>query len=107
MAELWFDPDDTRILELSTKCPPADAFRAAAETRGYLAQRGIDIDGEQEIKTRRALDFFDRATPVRRDATADEVTIEMRSAAEAVTIRPRPAPGSRECRSRRASRPVR
>jgi hypothetical protein len=58
VAELWFYPDDTRILELSTKCPPDDAFRAAAETRSYLAQRGIDIDGEQETKTRRALDFF-------------------------------------------------
>ena len=58
VAELWFYPDDTRILELSTKCPPADTFRAAAETRSYLAQRGIDIDGEQETKTRRALDFF-------------------------------------------------
>jgi hypothetical protein len=58
VAELWFYPDDTRILELSTKCPPDDTFRAAAETRSYLAQRGIDIDGEQETKTRRALDFF-------------------------------------------------
>jgi hypothetical protein len=58
VAELWFYPDDSRILELSTKCPPADTFKAAAETRGYLAQRGIDIDGEQETKTRRALDFY-------------------------------------------------
>ena len=58
VAELWFYPDDSRILELSTKCPPDDAFKVAAETRGYLAQRGIDIDGEQETKTRRALDFY-------------------------------------------------
>ena len=58
VAELWFYPDDSRILELSTKCLPDDTFRAAAETRSYLAQRGIDIDGEQETKTRRALDFF-------------------------------------------------
>ena len=50
MAELWFYPDDTRILELSTKCPPDDTFRAAAETRSYLAQRGIDID--KELRTR-------------------------------------------------------
>ena len=58
VAELWFYPDDSRILELSTKCPPDDTFRAAAETRAYLVERGIDIDGEQETKTRRALDFY-------------------------------------------------
>jgi hypothetical protein len=58
VAELWFYPDDSRILELSTKCPPDDAFKAAAETRAYLVERGIDIDGEQETKTRRALDFY-------------------------------------------------
>ena len=41
VAELWFYPDDSRILELSTKCPPDDAFKAAAET-GWFAQRGIE-----------------------------------------------------------------
>jgi hypothetical protein len=58
VAELWFYPDDSRILELSTKCPPDDTFKAAAQTRAYLVERGIDIDGEQETKTRRALDFY-------------------------------------------------
>jgi hypothetical protein len=58
VAEVWLYPDDSWILELSTKCPPADAFAAAAETRSYLAARGIDIGGEQETKTRRALEFF-------------------------------------------------
>ena len=58
VAEVWLYPDDSRILELSTKCPPADAFTAAAESRAYLAQNGIDLDGEQETKTRRALEFF-------------------------------------------------
>jgi hypothetical protein len=58
VAELWFYPDDSRILELSTKCPPDNAFQPAAETRAYLAERGIDIDGDQETKTRRALDFY-------------------------------------------------
>jgi hypothetical protein len=58
VAELWLYPDDSRILELSTKCGPPDAFLAAAETRAFLAGRGIQISGEQETKTRRALDFF-------------------------------------------------
>jgi hypothetical protein len=58
VAELWLYPDGSRILELSTKCPPKDAFLVAAEARAFLHERGIEISGEQETKTRRALDFF-------------------------------------------------
>ena len=58
VAEFWLYPDDSRLLELSTKCPPRDAFTAAAESRAYLAGRGVDLMGEQETKTRRALEFF-------------------------------------------------
>jgi hypothetical protein len=58
VAEMWLYPDDSRILELSTKCLPPDAFLAAAETRAFLAERGIDLSGEQQTKTRRALEFF-------------------------------------------------
>jgi len=58
VAEMWLYPDGSRILELSTKCPPAEAFQAAAETRAFLAGQGVDLDGEQETKTRKALDFF-------------------------------------------------
>jgi hypothetical protein len=60
VAELWLYPDDSRILELSTKCAPAEAFQVAAETRAYLTERGIDTGAEQETKTRRALEFFTR-----------------------------------------------
>jgi hypothetical protein len=58
VAELWLYPDGTRILELSTKCEPGEAFDAAAETRAFLSDRGIDLEGEQQTKTRAALDFF-------------------------------------------------
>lgn len=58
VAELWFYPDGSRILELSTKCPPADGFRVAAETKAFLADRGIDLSGEQQTKTRTALEYF-------------------------------------------------
>jgi hypothetical protein len=58
VVELWFYPDGSRILELSTKCKPAEAFDVAAKTRAYLAGRGINLTGEQETKTRTALDFF-------------------------------------------------
>jgi hypothetical protein len=58
VAEMWLYPDESRILELSTKCQPVEAFQTAAETRAYLAERGVDMGGEQQTKTRRALEFF-------------------------------------------------
>ena len=60
VAELWLYPDDSRILELSTKCRPADAFQAAAEVRAYLAEQGVAVSAEQQTKTRRAMEFFSR-----------------------------------------------
>ncbi len=58
VLELWFYPDGSRMLELSTKSAPADAFEAAARLRSYLTERGIDLGGAQEAKTRAALKFF-------------------------------------------------
>jgi hypothetical protein len=61
-AEMWLYPDDSRILELSTKCVPDEAFQVAAEARAYLTSKGVDLEGEQETKTRRALEYFTRVT---------------------------------------------
>ena len=58
VAELWLYPDGSRILELSTKCTPAEAFGVAAETRAFLAEQGVDLSGEQQTKTSTALKFF-------------------------------------------------
>jgi hypothetical protein len=58
VAEVWLYPDNSMILELSTKCAPAEAFGVAAETRVFLTQREIDVTGEQETKTKKALEFF-------------------------------------------------
>jgi hypothetical protein len=60
VAELWLYPDNSMILELSTKCAPGEAFQVAAETRGFLLGRGIDLSGEQETKTKKALEFFSK-----------------------------------------------
>jgi hypothetical protein len=68
VAELWQYPDGSQILELSTKCPPAEAFQVAAETRGYLAEHGVDMSGEQQTKTRTALEYFTQKSSA--DATA-------------------------------------
>jgi hypothetical protein len=58
VAELWLYPDGSRILELSTKCKPAEAFDVAARTRAYLSERGVNLSGEQQTKTRTALEYF-------------------------------------------------
>jgi len=58
VAEAWFYPDGSRILELSTKCTRADAIQVAAETRAYLDKRGVNLTGEQQTKTATALKFF-------------------------------------------------
>jgi hypothetical protein len=60
VAEVWLYPDNTRILELSTKCAPDEAFDVAARSRIFLSERGIDLSGEQQTKTRTALEFFAR-----------------------------------------------
>ena len=57
-VEMWLYPDGSRILEVSTKCLPDEAFQIAAEFKAYLAGCGIAISGIQEPKTRSALDFF-------------------------------------------------
>ena len=58
VAEVWLYPDETRILELSTKCAPAETFAVGAEMRAYLHDRGVSLEGEQQTKTRLALEFF-------------------------------------------------
>jgi hypothetical protein len=57
-VELWLYPDGSRILELSTKCRPDEAFQVAAETRSYLVGHGVDLGAEQSMKTASALNFF-------------------------------------------------
>ena len=58
VAELWIYPDGSRIFELSTKCKPAETFQVAAEARAFLAGHGVDLDADQQTKTRTALEFF-------------------------------------------------
>ena len=51
-------PGQFDLLELSTKCPPAETFNVAAETREFLPSRGIDLLGDQETKTKKALEYY-------------------------------------------------
>ncbi len=57
-VELWLYPDGARILEISTKCLPKEAFQAAAEFKDYLARHGIALGAEQAAKTKSTLEFF-------------------------------------------------
>jgi hypothetical protein len=58
VAEAWFYPDGERILELSTKCPPAEMIDVALQARAFLGDRGIDLSGAQQTKTATALSYF-------------------------------------------------
>ena len=58
VAEMWIYPDGSRVLELSTRAETNEAFQVAAEARAFLAGRGIDLSGEQETKTKKALEYF-------------------------------------------------
>jgi hypothetical protein len=61
-AELWIYPDGSRILELSTKCSPNEAFQVAAESRAFLEGHGLDLSTQQQTKTATALRFFAEQT---------------------------------------------
>jgi hypothetical protein len=65
VAEMWLYPDGSRILELSTRCATHEPFDVAAELRSFLSSRDIDMSGEQETKTRKALQYFAKSLKTR------------------------------------------
>jgi hypothetical protein len=84
VAEVWLYPDGSRILELSTKAPPATAVDAARECRAYFAERGVSLNAVQQTKTKTALEFYasglDPAKPKAAPRAASKTTAS-RSAA--------------------------
>ena len=58
VAEMWMYPDGSRIVELSTKCLPGEGLGVATQLVDFLGSKGISIDGEQQTKTKTALEFF-------------------------------------------------
>jgi len=57
-VEEWVLPDDSNLLELSIKVKPEDAEDAARRFRAYLSDHGIDLEGDQQTKTKAALYYF-------------------------------------------------
>jgi len=62
VGELWMYPDGSQIVELSTKARPDEAFQVVAEARAFLLSKGVDLSGEQQTKTKTALEFFSSAS---------------------------------------------
>lgn len=58
LRELWLYPDTSRIFELSTKCRSDEALPVAVKTRLFLSEAGVDLSGEQQTKTKTALEYF-------------------------------------------------
>jgi hypothetical protein len=67
VVEMWLFPDGSRNLEISTKSEPAEAFQVATELKAHLKQIGIDLTGNQQTKTKAAMEFF--KPEVRQQAT--------------------------------------
>ncbi|MDQ4118846.1 MAG: hypothetical protein M3235_18065 [Actinomycetota bacterium] len=61
VAETCRYPDGSRLVEVSAKCPPGLATRAAAEFTALLRALHVDTAPEQRTKTSTALDLLARA----------------------------------------------
>jgi hypothetical protein len=57
-VEQWFYPGQQPAVELSTKSAPRDAMKLLAEARRFLREHGLSATGQQEPKTRKALEFL-------------------------------------------------
>jgi hypothetical protein len=62
LAEQWTFPDGSRILELSTHCPPDATPRVAAQMAAVLQAYSVDLSGPQQTKTHATLDYFRSVT---------------------------------------------
>jgi hypothetical protein len=58
--EQWHYPGQVPLVELSTKATPQNVLKVYADTTKFVAGHGLSAAGEQEPKTRKALEFFTR-----------------------------------------------
>jgi len=58
VVEMWLYPDGARVLEVSTKCPPKEAFEFGGQFKAYLAAKGIVLGADQSAKTKTSLEYF-------------------------------------------------
>lgn len=60
IVELWLYPDGSRVLELSTKGDPQEAFQLGAEFRAFIVSSGILLGNQALTKTNSALTYFSK-----------------------------------------------
>ena len=58
IVEMWLYPDGVRVMEISTKAIPKEAFQVVANFKAYLAGNGIALAADQSAKTKSSLEFF-------------------------------------------------
>ncbi|TRW44641.1 adenylate cyclase [Georgenia yuyongxinii] len=58
VGEMWIYPDGSRVVELSTRCLPGEGLEVALEARTFLEGKGIPLSGDQQTKTKTALELF-------------------------------------------------
>ena len=58
VVEMWLYPDGARVLEVSTKCLPKEAFEFGGQFKNYLAAKGIVLGADQSAKTKNSLEYF-------------------------------------------------
>ena len=56
--EQWNYPGEVPLVEVSAKAPPGEALLLYADAVKFLRAHGLSSEGEQEPKTRKALEFF-------------------------------------------------
>ena len=94
-AEYWLYQDGSRILELSTKCSPKEAFQVAAEARAFLVSKGVSLSGSQQTKTRTALEFFQKQLAEAAKPAATRKPAAARTAAKPAAARTAAKPAAR------------
>ena len=57
-VEMWLYPDGTRVMEISTKSLPSEAFQVVADFKAYLGRYGIALGADQSAKTKSSLEYF-------------------------------------------------
>jgi hypothetical protein len=56
--EQWHYPGEVPLVELSTKTAPKDVLAVVTDAVTFLGAHGLTAEGEQEPKTRKALEYF-------------------------------------------------
>lgn len=63
VVERWRYPDDSQLLEVSTRCPAGRVLQVAAQTAATMRAHHLDLTAPQKTKTSITLDFFARQGP--------------------------------------------